>query len=115
MTLRKPDEISTLRWIVSGFNFKTLVTAIVLVVSAHYVQSNRITVIEQVAPAIRDRMADIEKRQAEQRDQLQQIRDSKVDLTRYDQDQRRLADDLRAIRDSEGRIETILMQPQFHR
>ena len=106
MTLRKPDDVGTLRWLTNGIDFKTLIAAGVFVFGASYSLATRVTVIEQDKPETNRRFEETARRLDEQRDQLK----DKVDKQTYDMDQRKLSDELTAIRESQGRIEDILME-----
>ena len=103
MPLRKPEDMSLIRWAVHGFDVKSLVLAVGFVLSAHYLQTNRISLLEQSN-------ATLIKRADAQRDQIQELRDQKLDLSTYHADQQILQNEQRNIQDGIGRIETILMQ-----
>lgn len=110
MTIRKPDDMPVYRWLMDGVNFKTIIITLGIVIGAHYTQGDRITVVEQRQPEFVRRLDDTQKMIEEQRDDIK----AKVDRDTYDADQRKLQDELTAIQDSQGRIETILMDQKKH-
>ena len=109
MTL-KPDDQTIMQWLIKDLNPRTLILVTVGLVASHFAQSNRITVVETQTPAIQHHLDDVDHRLDVYRDQLVDIRKTKLETSTYNEDQARLADTLRAIQESQGRIENILME-----
>jgi hypothetical protein len=110
VTLQKPDDMNFYRWMMRGINLKTIIVFTCVVVGAHYAESTRITVIEQKAPDITKRLDDTQRMIEDQRNDIKQ----KVDRDTYENDQRKLQEQLTAIQDSQGRIESALMDGKRH-
>ncbi len=112
MTLRRPEDRSIVQWCFEGLNLKTVVLLIISLCGCYYTMGTRVTVIESDKKADKtetDRRFDDVGRQLDlQRDAIK----SKLDKDTYEADQRRLAEELTAIRDTTGRIEEILMERQ---
>ncbi len=106
MTLRRPEEKTLAQWCFEGLNLKTVILMVVSICACYYTTGTRVTVIEAGSKETDRRFDDTTRRLDAQRDMIK----SKVDKDTYDMDQKRLAEELAAIRDSEGRIEDILME-----
>jgi hypothetical protein len=111
MTFRRPADMSFYDWLTQGLNLKTVFVFVGLLIGAHYSQGNRITVVEQRYPTLDKRVDDVQHILDHQRDEIA----AKVDRETYEDDQKQRAEQLQAIQDSLGRIETILMEGKQHR
>jgi hypothetical protein len=98
------------KWLVDGLSLKNVVVTVFIVVGLHYTQDSRITVVEQHEPEFARRLDDTQKAIDAQTADIK----SKVDRDTYDADQRKLQDELSQIQESEGRIESILMDQKKH-
>lgn len=99
MTMRRPDGHEAWGWLTEGINAKTLIIACIAVIGSYYAQGSRITVVEQRAPEIVKRL-----------DLDDAALHGKVDKDQYSLDQQRIQAELAAIRASQDRIETVLME-----
>jgi hypothetical protein len=106
VTLRRPENMSVYQWMVDGLSLKTVILLISVVIGAHYAESSRITVVEQRTPDISRRLDETQRMIEDQRNDIK----SKVDRDTYENDERKLQGQLTAIQDSQGRIESALME-----
>jgi hypothetical protein len=97
MTMRKPDDPGTLNAILAWVNPKTVIPLAILIVASHYAVSNRVTVVEQTVPGLREQVT-------ANRVAIDLMHKDFVDINRYNIDQQNLELQLTAIRESQDRI-----------
>lgn len=99
MTLRAPEEKSVLNWAFEGLNLKSIVLYTVLLCSGFYsLKSQQVEADAKIDDVIR--------RQEKQSEAIK----GKVDKDAYVIALQEISDELKAIRDGQGRMETILME-----
>lgn len=105
MTFAKPEDKTIMEWATEGLNLKTVVLMVAFVVGLYYALGTRVTVLEVDKPTYSQRFDETTKAIENQNQEIQK----KVDKDTYESDQRRLAEELTAIQESEGRIESALI------
>jgi hypothetical protein len=103
VTLRKPDGMGVLEWLMQDVSLKTIVCVAVLLIGHYFATISRITIVEQSAPTMK---ADLERTQL-QLDELRKESVSKEDLAA---EERGINAQLAAQQESLNRIEGYLME-----
>lgn len=105
MTYQKPEDKTIKQWLSEGLNLKTVLAIAFAVIStlvgAHYAMGTKITIVDGRTGALEQKTDSLQKQLDYQRDVI----DTKVSTAEFLAMQKRIDDNIAAIRDSQERIE----------
>ena len=103
MTLRKPDGVSVVEWVLRDVSLKTILAVGVLLVGNYVATMSRITVVEQAAPTVK---SDMDRTQRE----IEELKSESVTKADMEAEDRSIDARLAAQQESLNRIEGYLME-----
>ena len=110
MTLQKPEDKTIKQWLSEGLTLKTVLVALFTVcsvlVGSHYAMGTKITIVDGRLGADEQRVDSIQKQLDLQRDEIR----TKVSEEEFLADQKRLADDIAAIRESQEHMYAFIVE-----
>ena len=113
MTYQKPEDKTIKEWLSEGLNLKTVLAITFAVIStfvgAHYAMGTKITIVDGRTGALEQKTDSLQKQLDYERDVI----DTKVSTAEFLAMQKRIDDNIAAIRDSQERIE--MWQVEKHR
>lgn len=108
MTYQKPEDKTMKQWLSEGLNLKTVLTItfaiMTTLIGAHYAMGTKITIVDGRTGALEQRTDSLQKQLDYQRDQI----DTKVSKEEFLATEKRLDDNIAAIRESQERTELFL-------
>jgi hypothetical protein len=110
MTVSRPEDKTIKQWLTEGLTLKTVVVASFTVssilVGSHYAMGTKIAVVDNRIGANELRVDSLQKQLDLQRDEIK----TKVSAEEYLANQKQLEDDIKAIRESQEQMYTLIVE-----